>query len=203
MLYWLSFWVNCAGLYNNQVIEIAEKKLETRIYSSNQGLEGAFNQEKNLTSTVKEDMNTLPCVIKKRWDDNVRSSRLLARQIVTARSVLRKRMKKALTKITGQIKEEAEESEMMWIKTAKTIKAINYDIVGKLKKAFRYAGRDGLVFSWSNHGMFCVLDDHATKNDTAFMSHATFHKFMNGDRRLLLRDENIDVIDSFCKKYLG
>ena len=29
--YWLNFWMNRAGLYNNQVIEIAEKKLETRV----------------------------------------------------------------------------------------------------------------------------------------------------------------------------
>ena len=93
--YWMGFWGDRAPLWAMPVSNIAEIALDARILGNNQTVEGRINQQKNLTSTVKEDMSDLSSFIHRRWNNCFDSGRLLKKQLSDAGWVIKRRKARA------------------------------------------------------------------------------------------------------------
>ena len=70
-----------------------------------------INQEKNLTSTVKEDMSDLSSLIHRRWNDCFDSGRLLKKQLSDAGRVIKRRKARANKEKRYREREWGRESE--------------------------------------------------------------------------------------------
>ena len=168
------------------------------IYSNNQSLEGSFNQEKNQTSSVDEDMSSIPSLFLRRWDDSIETGRLLSRQASRCSSVVNDREKKAKKKDQDII-----ESDMKWKPRHATIRSVNKIWKNAMEKALRAAEKAEKKCLGSNLAQLNALVAHAEENNLHFMSMVTYNKWVRGERENLLTDDTIAVIDSFCKKYIG
>ena len=168
------FWGNHIPLWAHPSITIAKLALDARIFANNQSSEGGFNQQKNLTSTVKEDMADLSSLIYRRWDDCFESGRLLIKQLCDAGRVVQRRNGRGKGKKEEGVKKKispVKESNMKWRKCHRTVKSTLYLWRKRMDRALVAARGLGMVEykDSSVSSKWKAMNNYAVSKDGSFM----------------------------------
>ena len=201
--YVMTEWLSSSALWSEHIINVAEKALDARIFTSNQSLEGTFRSEKHEVSTVKQDFSDIPSTIHRRYNDYIEDGRLFAVQVKKSEALLESRRRRKCA--TKSQPDDGEDSEMVWKKGAP------HSIRGNLEKwndmmhnALRVAREKGDIEYNSNSrvSMYKVLSKYADQTDGSFMSETTFNKWQAGKRAIPLDSDWTKVIKDFSNNHI-
>ena len=224
--YIVEYWMNRIGLWASPLMEITQQALNARIFTSNQGVEGTFNYEKNQVSTFNEDTADIASLVNRRSQDNIENGRMLRCQIGESRLVIsaRKRRKAKVKKFAPSHNTEMKRSSvpshetscihneessnnedlgMQWRGNSKTTKAELNRWKAKMDTALSLARELGMIDSRYNEKVrrskWRVMDSYARTIDQSFMSYQIFNKWMAGKRTTPLMKPWRDIINKFAE----
>ena len=195
-------WLSNSAFWSEHIINVAEKALDARIFTSNQSLEGTFRSEKHEVSTVKQDFSDIPSTIHRRYDDYIEGGRLFAVQIKKSEALLESRRRRSRAK--KRQPDDDEDSEMVWKGAPRSIRGHLEKWNDMMQHALRVAREKGDIKYNSNSrlSMYKVLSKYADETDGSFMSEATFNKWQAGKRAIPLDSDWTKVIKDFSNNYL-
>jgi len=180
--------------------------LNARIFANNQSLEEGNNQQKNLTSTVKEDMADLSSLIYRRWDDCFESGCLLIKQLHDAGRVIQRRKGRGKGKKEEGVKKKrshVKESNMKWRKCHRTVKSTLYLWRKRMDMALVATRGLGIVEykDSSISSKWKAMNNYGVSKDGLFMQRSNFTIWYNDKRKIPLQRQSMDVLRKFWEEY--
>ena len=106
--YWKK-WVDKVALWGAPITSVAEKALDSRIFSTSMSCEGQINGEKTFTSHFNETFACVESFVDRRWKDSIERERMLVKQLKELNPVLDQRKKKNDNKKKRKGKETSKE----------------------------------------------------------------------------------------------
>lgn len=195
--HWFGMWAARLPLWSNAIISLTETAMNVRLYGNNQGVEGGINQEKNLTSDVKEYTSTGAQLIHRRFDDFVQGGKLVAHQYRVVESEVVKRKERAEKKSKKKVKKA--ESHVQWGRGTRRVKSSLIHWESKMNEALTAASGDSNL---KNSTKWAMMKEYATTIDGTFMSTAVFYKWMKGERKTRLRSDWTSVIEQYYGEHV-